>query len=123
MIDYLSTVSKNSIEDLRIFIDDKIDYREKILSMFDFLEFVLLGTNYQGCHFLNVSAEIPKDNLKVNAIIINQKNKLRQLIAEVLEPEDKISIADEIYVLFDGCFVVRLKHFQIVDSCLVTSCC
>lgn len=75
------------------------------MSLFDFLELFVIGTNYQGCNFLNVSAEITKDNLKVNAIITNQKNKVRNLILEVLESAGKQDLADEIYVLFDGAFV------------------
>ncbi|MBC7847433.1 MAG: TetR/AcrR family transcriptional regulator [Flavobacterium sp.] len=105
LADYLTNVSRKSNEDMRSFIADKTDYKEKILSLFDLLELFVIENNFQGCNFLNVSAEIPKENLKVNAIITNQKNKIRNLISEVLESAGRQDIADEIYVLFDGAFV------------------
>ena len=104
LIDYLTTLSTKSINDMRTFIQDKKNYEEKILGLFDRLNHFVTNTNFQGCSFLNVSAEIPKDSLKVNAIIINQKNKVRNLIAEILEGSGKEDLADEIYILFDGAF-------------------
>jgi hypothetical protein len=54
---------------------------------------------------LNISAEMPQENIKVNEIIKAQKNAIRSLFVRILSDEQKEDLADELYVLFDAALV------------------
>ncbi|MBS1511324.1 MAG: TetR/AcrR family transcriptional regulator [Bacteroidetes bacterium] len=79
--------------------------RQKVLAIFDYLVQHTKQSAYMGCHFLNVAAEIPKDNPKVKALIKKQKNAIRELFSSILKPAGKQQLADELYILFDAALV------------------
>jgi len=52
--------------------------------------------------FLNIAAEIPQYNEDILSLIQAQKNKIRELFVEILEPIHREALADELYILFEG---------------------
>ena len=72
------------------------------MSLFDFLPAYATQTEFYGCNFLNIASEIPKENKKVRAIVQKQKNGIRALFSEILQPLGKEELADELYLLFDA---------------------
>ena len=79
--------------------------REKVLALFDFLLDFSNLTEFNGCNFLNIAAELPQEHGKIKEIIRNQKNEIRQLFAEILAPVHKEQLADELYILFDAALI------------------
>jgi AcrR family transcriptional regulator len=105
LAEYLKVTSVSTNEVLQSVADKYGNPREKILGLFDFLLKLTKQTEFQGCNFLNVAAEIPKDNLKVRALIKKQKNFIRKMFTDLLTPMGKEDIADELYILFDAALV------------------
>ena len=79
--------------------------KEKVLAMFDFLFDYSNASDFNGCNFLNVNAELPRENGQIKEIIRNQKNEIRNLFAEILGDLNKNGLADELYLLFDAALV------------------
>lgn len=87
---------------MRSIVNQQQTPKEKILSIFDFLVKFSNETNFNGCHFLNIAAEIPQNNEDILFLIQSQKNKIRELFVEILEPIHNETLADELYILFEG---------------------
>lgn len=102
LIEYLRVTALSTNEALLKVIAKKNTPKEKVYALFDFSVEFSKQTAFQGCNFLNVAAEIPKDNKKVKSLIKKQKDYVRSLFAEILKPIGKEDIADELYILFDG---------------------
>lgn len=99
---YLQNTSESSIDVLRSIVEQKQTPQEKVLSVFDSLLTFSNETNFNGCQFLNIAAEIPQSNEDVLAMIQGHKNKIRQLFVEILKPINIENLADELYILFEG---------------------
>ena len=105
LAEYLKVTSVSTNEVLQSVTDKYATPREKILGLFDFLLKLTKQTEFQGCNFLNVAAEIPKNNQKVRALIKKQKNFIRKMFTDLLKPMGKEDLADELYILFDAALV------------------
>ena len=105
LIEYLSISSMATSKVLQATVSKHSNPKEKVLSLFDFLITFSRQHNFQGCNFLNVATEIPKDNAKVKALIRKEKNNIRRLFSDILKPSGKQSLADELYLLFDAALI------------------
>jgi len=105
LVEYLESTSLSTNSSLRSIADKHIQPREKILAIFDFLLDFSIQTEFQGCNFQNIAAEIPQEDGRIRALIRNQKNQVRKLFADILKPIGKENLADELSVLFDGAMV------------------
>ncbi len=105
LAEYLKVSSATTSQTLQSVMEKYTDPREKIIGLFDFLLKFTKQTKFLGCNFLNVAAEIPKDNRKVRALIRKQKNSIRKMFTELLVPLGKQYLADELYILFDAALV------------------
>ncbi len=103
--EYLRLTAQSTNETLRSLVNTYSTVKEKVLGLFDFLIAFAKQTSYHGCHFLNVASEIPKENEKVKGMIKLQKNQIRLLFADILTPDGKENLADEMYVLFDAALI------------------
>lgn len=79
--------------------------KDKVLAIFDAVQQSTRQTGFNGCHFLNVAAEIPMGNSLVKGIVKKQKNYIRNLFTGILKPIGKEGLADELYLLFDAALV------------------
>jgi AcrR family transcriptional regulator len=113
LIEYLTGASIYTMDALRKEVARHKLPREKALSLFDFLAKFCKQTGFQGCNFLNIASEIPRDNNGIKALIENQKNQMRNLFAEILQPIGKEALADEFYLLFDGALVASKVYGDI----------
>jgi AcrR family transcriptional regulator len=113
LIEYLTVASVYTMEALRKEAAKHGSPRDKALALFDFLAKFCKQTGFQGCNFLNIASEIPRDNSGVKALIENQKNQTRNLFAEILKPIGKEALADEFYLLFDGALVASKVYEDI----------
>lgn len=113
LVEYLTVTSHYTMDTLRKVASKHTDAKGKMLSMFDFLIDFSQQTDYQGCNFLNIASEIPRENSKVKALIQNQKTQTRNLFVELLKPIGKEALADEMYLLFDGALITSKVYGDI----------
>jgi AcrR family transcriptional regulator len=105
LYDYLTTTALATNQTLKQVADKYTDAKEKVLALFDFLVDFSEATEYNGCNFLNVNAELPQDNGRVSAFIKNQKDQVIALFRDILKTIGKQDLAPDIYVLFDGAMI------------------
>lgn len=105
LIEYLKITALNTNKILRDIIKKFDSPKDKVLALFDFLLDFSNLTEFNGCNFLNIAAELPRDDGKIKVLIRNQKNEIRALFAEILEPIHKEDLADELYILFDAALI------------------
>lgn len=110
LMEYLKVTSVSTNDMLHQITAKHKTYREKALSLFDFLVKLTREKEYHGCNFLNIASEIPKENVKVRAMIKKQKDNIRALFAEILKGSGKEKLADELYLLFDAALIASKVH-------------
>jgi AcrR family transcriptional regulator len=89
------------------------DPKDQVLGVFDFLIDLVQQKEYYGCNFLNIISEIPEDAERVVKQIRKQKNGVRRLFSNLLEPIGKEDLTDEIYTLFEGALIANKVHHDI----------
>jgi AcrR family transcriptional regulator len=89
------------------------DPKAKVLALFDFLIEHVQTSGFNGCNFLNLISEIPAESERVVTQLRKQKNNVRRLFAEILEPAGKVELADELYVLFEGALIANKVHHKL----------
>ena len=107
---YLEIMFEQTMSRFRHVASTKVGAKEKISAIFELLSENTNSKEFHGCQFLNIAGEIPIENHRVYEIIRQQKNGIRALFAEILKSdstgEDEMqrteSLADGIYLLFDG---------------------
>ncbi len=105
LTEYLKVTAVVTNRTLRDIINKFEAPKDKILALFDFLLDFQNINEFNGCNFLNIAAELPRENGKVKELIKKQKNEIRALFAEILKPINKEELADELYILFDAALV------------------
>jgi len=105
LAEYLRVTALATNKALRELINKYEGPREKVLAVFDFLMDFQNITEFNGCNFLNIAAELPQEGGKIKELIRNEKNEIRALFAEILKPVNKEALADELYILFDAALV------------------
>lgn len=93
-------------------IDEYTSPRDRLLSVFEFLDSWLSGCHFRGCAFLNIASEVPDINHRLRQEVIEHKDELRKVLSSLLNdlkesaPEfsglDVAFLADALYLLFEG---------------------
>lgn len=107
---YLETAGAATDEALKAAAAKPTKAKDKVLGVFDFLIDMVQQKDYYGCNFLNIVSEMPRDAAIVRAQIKKQKDGVRRLFAEILQPIQKEDLADEIYILFEGALIGHKVH-------------
>lgn len=110
---YLKSSGAATDEALKGAADQFSDPKEKVLAIFDYLIGLVKEKEYYGCNFLNIISEIPKEDERVRSQIKKQKNGVRRLFSQILEPLGKQELADEIYTLFEGALIGNKVHDEL----------
>lgn len=110
LIGYLEIVFEQTRSQLRYIASAKLEAKEKISAIFEYLSENANSKGFCGCNFLNIAGEIPVENVRIYDIIRQQKNETRAFFTEILksdsigevEMQRTKTLADGIYLLFDG---------------------
>lgn len=105
---YLQRRHENWFAQLRRQVNTAHEPRDRVLSLFDYLDAWIPDSDYRGCAFLNMVSELPTLGDKVQAVIRQHKSELRDYIRSLvtdLEVTPPDRIADAIHVLFEGAIV------------------
>lgn len=85
---------------MKTFISSAPSLVEKVLLLFDFIEWMNEEEAYRGCCFINLSAEIPVDQHRLLPIIQAHKKDLRIFIHELLSGTE--INPDQVYLLLES---------------------
>ncbi len=107
---YLQETGKRTYAALKLTADTVDEPRDKVVAIFDYLEVLVQQKDFFGCNFLNIVYELPEDAVRVREQIKYQKDSIRQLFGEILQPIHKERLADEIYTLFEGALIGNKVH-------------
>jgi len=110
LMGYLEIVFEQTRSRLRYIASMKLEAKEKIEAIFEYLSESASSKEFYGCNFLNIAGEIPVENLRIYDLIRQQKNEIRAFFTEILksdsmgevEMQRSKTLADGIYLLFDG---------------------
>ncbi|MDP4148666.1 MAG: TetR/AcrR family transcriptional regulator [Bacteroidota bacterium] len=102
LVEYLKAAAEQTNRLLKTAVEKAATPREKVLAVFDHLMQRSRQTQYNGCNFLNILAEIPLNNKEVKTLVRSQKDHIRSLFSQILGRGKKDRLADELYLLFDA---------------------
>lgn len=85
---------------------------ESICSLFDNIRNNAEKYDFNGCHFLNISAEIHDAESKARQVVTKHKTRLIGLIEETLKDyKDSKELSETIYVLYEGA-IMAVKNYR-----------
>lgn len=114
---YLSHRNEAFITDIKAFISTKVEGRDRVLGLFDFLGSFFSSDGFNGCWCLNTVSEIPKGNSRIRAEIQQQKNGFLELIEETVKAnlsqnsdEKNKALSKQIYLLYESAISESYLH-------------
>lgn len=110
LIAYLDETGSSTLKALKDVSQTGVTAKEKVLTIFDYLEDLVVRTDFYGCHFLNIVYEMPDGEERARQQIKKQKNAVREILREIVEPIGNMELADEIYTLFEGALIAHKVH-------------
>lgn len=114
---YLKRKDEGFIADLKAYLEQLSDGKEKVMGLFGFLKEFYNQEGFRGCWCLNTISEIPKDDEEINAEIRSQKDNFRafitQLVRDNLDVKDEKKIANRLYLLYEGGIAESHVHMEI----------
>ncbi len=87
--------------------DKNKNEEERILALFSLFERKAENGSGRGCPFIHASLQTPEPQGEIYALVSTYKQKLRQVIFEMLEPKrrNRSELADQLLLLLDGAAV------------------
>ena len=110
LIAYLYETGERTVKAMREAAEKGKDPADQIMAIFDYLEELVGRKDFYGCHFLNIVYEMPEGDARVRLQIQKQKNAVRALFDEIVNPLGRPDLADEIYTLFEGALIAHKVH-------------
>ncbi|MGS2737940.1 TetR/AcrR family transcriptional regulator [Sinomicrobium sp. M5D2P17] len=110
LLAYLEEAGETTVKALINAANKETQPLEKILSIFSYIEELISQPDFYGCHFLNLVYEMPDGDELTSAQVKKQKDAVRQLIAEAVNPVKRPELADEIYTLLEGALIAHKIH-------------
>lgn len=104
---YIETREKEWFQTVHSYIGQHHDPREKLLALFDFRRDSQLKSNFTGCAFNRICAEIEKDDMASLELLKRQKNSFRNIMRELAyEVPKRNSCGISGYELGDTLFMI-----------------
>jgi len=107
---YLHETGEEIINTLNDQSKNGITVTDKLLAIFDYLEELVVRTDFYGCHFLNIVYEMPDGHEQIHVQIKAQKDAVRAFFSGIVESQGGPFLADEIYTLFEGALIAHKVH-------------
>lgn len=85
---------------------------ERVCNLFENIRFNARNNNFNGCPFLNISAEINEHESSLRQVVKAHKSRLIDLIKTELAPyPDRDDLAESIYVIYEGANIA-VKNYR-----------
>ena len=105
-LEWLAIRQESWMSEIRTTMDAKRKPLERVLAAFSFLDDYMRTSNYRGCPFLNISAELSESDHSLRIAALEYKTELRTLIHEevkaIVSGKKGEGVADTIFLLFEG---------------------
>jgi AcrR family transcriptional regulator len=107
-VEYLKKRYDNWSAMLQKFLTGITDPKESIIRCFECRSQYLLDTNYGGCSYIRIVAEMPQRSEKINSQVILNKEKQRKFFTDQVKRIKRSTVpsvgylANTIFLLFDG---------------------
>ena len=116
-IAFLEFKHHSFMKDIEIFTKAQEKGLGQILALFDYLELFFMDKDFNGCWGIKTVAEIPQDNVKIRAVLQEQKKGflglINTLVAKNLKRNNREEIsttAKRIYLLYESAIVESHLH-------------
>lgn len=86
------------------------DGRARLRSLFDLVERIVSGDEFQGCIFINVAMEFPLPHEPAHRAAVQHKRAFEEAVAELAAEAgvpEPATLAEELCLLMDGAYVTR----------------
>ncbi len=110
---YIQNAENSWFAELDKMLEPLKDPKQKLLALFDFRVERQLRSDFGGCQFIKIGAEVPKDDLNAFKLVSQQKERIKIYIKEFLQqinlsqPQvlSKEMLADTLFLLMEGATV------------------
>lgn len=110
--EYLDRRSLTAHERQRGFITSGDDSVDKVCNLFENIRYNARINNFNGCPFLNISAEINEHESILRQVVKKHKSRLIELIRnELADYPDQDVLAEMIYVIYEGANIA-VKNYR-----------
>lgn len=114
LVAYINSKEKTFTNKLDSFVEMRVQGRDRIISLFDFLLEMYQQTDFRGSWCVNTLAEVDRDNDRIRKEIAASKERFRayikNLVNDNINTNEAHSISNKIYVLFEGALVESYLH-------------
>jgi len=114
---YLEVRHIKFMDDLKNYISDKNEGKQKLVSIFDFLRDLYRQGDFHGCWGIKTLGELPPENEKIVSVIQRQKKELLLFLGEIVgDAIANISLAETekisggLYLLYEGAITESHLH-------------
>lgn len=116
-IAYLEKRHTTFINELKDYITQKDEGRQKLLAIFDFLRELYRKGNFHGCWGIKTLGELPFENTNILPVIQRQKKELLLLLGEIVgdtianvSKAETEKISGGIYLLYEAAITESYLH-------------
>lgn len=114
---YLEVRHFKFMDDLKNYISDKNEGKQKLVGIFDFLRDLYRQGDFHGCWGIKTLGELPPENEKIVSVIQRQKKELLLFLGEIVgDTIANISLAETekisggLYLLYEGAITESHLH-------------
>ncbi len=110
LLAYVETASDKWFDALDAFLGGIKSPKRRLLGLFDFRMARQVRTNFGGCQFNKIGAEVPKDDVEAFKLVSRQKDRLKEYISgslQLMALKDsslfkKAELVDTLFLLLEG---------------------
>lgn len=107
---YLEMHEEAFFSNLGLYVKDTKDPGEKLLKVIDYRIALQEDSNFSGCHFIKINAELGRKNQHVNELAARHKEKQRAYLFTIIEqigkgPHQTAALTDTVFLLLEGAVV------------------
>lgn len=116
LVAYLWQYQENLFAEIEAYLRPVTDPKKKIPAFFDFRILRQQKQAFRGCPFSKISAEVSRQDDEVNAVVVAQKNGMKQIIRKLVEQSGHRKVLNDemltelIFTLQEGAIVTGVIY-------------
>lgn len=107
---YLEMQQAAFFSNLELYLKDTKDPKAKLLKVIDYRIALQEDSNFSGCHFIKINAELGRTNERVTELAARHKEKQRAYLFKIIEqigkgPHQTAHLTNTVFLLLEGAVV------------------